>query len=136
MNPEDLVEMLGQHDPNAKCMCGHTHSEEACEHCGCVSFEPVPEGLGPKEAKFWTFHHENPQVYDELTRLARKARSQGRHRLGIRMLWEVTRWNLTIETTSNDFKLNDHYHSRYARLIMKREPDLSGVFELRELKSA
>ena len=33
-----------------------------------------------------------------------------------------------------DFKLNNNYVSRYARLIMAQEADLEGVFETRERK--
>lgn len=93
--------------------------------------------------RFKQFHEDNPQVYEELVRLARHALAQRARRgvtsrhLGIRMLWEVTRWNLTIETddANSDLKLNDHYHSRYARLIMEEESDLGGIFELRELRT-
>ena len=57
--------------------------------------------------------------------------------LGIRTLWEVLRWRLTVEVehAPDDFRLNDHLTSRYARLVMEQEPDLVGVFELRELRS-
>lgn len=34
-----------------------------------------------------------------------------------------------------DFKLNDHYHSRYARLILATHPEFDGFFEIRELKA-
>lgn len=87
--------------------------------------------------KFIAFHHDNPQVYSELVKLARQAKERGRRKLGVRMLWEVMRWNLTIMTKRppRDFKLNDHYHSRYARLIMKKEADLAGMFEIRTLKT-
>jgi hypothetical protein len=69
--------------------------------------------------------------------LARQARKKGRQRLGIRMLWERMRWEMMIETedATSDFKLNDHYHSRYARMLMANDPDLKGLFELRDLKS-
>lgn len=89
------------------------------------------------DEKFAEFHAANPQVYAELVRLARVAVSRGRVRIGVRMLWEVTRWNLTIQTNdpNSNFKLNDHLHSRYARLIMKNEEDLKDVFELRELST-
>ena len=89
------------------------------------------------ERRFYEFHGENPQVYDELVRLARRAHQFGHHRIGIRMLWEVMRWNLTIEVDQGDdeFKLNDHYTSRYARMIMDRNSDLDGMFELRTLRS-
>lgn len=34
-----------------------------------------------------------------------------------------------------DYKLNNDYASRYARLIMKSEPRLAGHFETRTLKA-
>ena len=89
------------------------------------------------DRRFLSFHALNPRVYEELVRLAREATGHGHTKIGVRMIWEVMRWNLTIRTFDpfSDFKLNDHYHSRYARLIMIQEPDLFGVFELRQLKS-
>jgi hypothetical protein len=89
------------------------------------------------DREFLAFHAANPKVYQELVRLARVAAGRGYRRLGVRMIWEVTRWNLMIQTNDphSDFKLNDHYHSRYARLVMARESDLNDIFELRQLKS-
>ena len=87
---------------------------------------------GP-ERRFQTFHTENPQVYRALVALARKAVRRGHRRIGIGMLYEVLRWQTMLATTDPDFKLNNNYRSRYARLIMAQEPDLAGVFELREL---
>lgn len=90
------------------------------------------------DRRFLEFHSHNPHVYEELVRLVREAKDHGHRRVGIKMVWEVVRWNLTIRTNvadEEDFKLNNNYHSRYARLIMVQEPDLHGVFELRQLKS-
>ena len=89
------------------------------------------------EQRFLAFHRANPHVYAELVQLCREARARGNEKLGIRLVSEVARWNLTIMTNdpTSDFKLNDHYHSRYARLIMEQEKDLVGIFELRRLKT-
>src|SRR5262245_34591491 len=77
------------------------------------------------QRRFLAFHRDNPQVYTRLVALARQAKRAGRLRYGIRRLWEVMRWEFSLQTTSDDdFKLNDHYHARYARLIMQQEPDL------------
>jgi hypothetical protein len=59
----------------------------------------------------------------------------GRKRLSIKMLFEVLRWEHLLTTTDPDFKMNNNYHSRYARLLMDRNPTLRGVFETRELHS-
>jgi hypothetical protein len=84
---------------------------------------------------FEQFHAANPHVYRLLVRLARQATEAGRANLGIGMLYEVIRWNYAIHTTGDVFKLNNNFRSRYVRLIEEREPDLVGVFRMRELRS-
>lgn len=88
------------------------------------------------QTEFIQFHKDNPDVYNRLVALARKARSHGYSRIGIGHLWEVMRWDLMIQTNGLlDYKLNNNFRSRYARLIMGQEPDLANVFELRTLRS-
>jgi hypothetical protein len=86
------------------------------------------------EKQFWAFHYANPQVYEKLRELAFQVKNSGQRRFGIRCLWERLRWWRMLETGGKDFKLNDHYHSHYARLLMSNEPTLHGLFELRSLK--
>jgi hypothetical protein len=89
------------------------------------------------EERFREFHAANPDVYDELVRLARRARARGHRRMGIELCFGALRWNRFMQTTGEGgFKLNDHFTSRYARLIQAQEPDLQGFFELRTLRSA
>ena len=97
---------------------------------------PATADDGSIRARFAQFHAENPLVYAELLRLALEARGLGYRKIGIKMLWEVMRWNLTvrIQRAEGEFKLNNNYHSRYARML-DREPALAGCFELRELKT-
>jgi hypothetical protein len=100
---------------------------------------PPPAHVGPspeatiREA-FLRFHKENPHVYRELVSRARRVRERGyRGKIGIGMLFEVLRWRHLLQTVGDDFKLNNNYRSYYARLIMRNEPDLVGIFELRKL---
>jgi hypothetical protein len=88
------------------------------------------------DEKFDEFDKANPQVYRELVALAKQAKEAGRSKIGIKMLFEVVRWNRYIQTTDQDFKLNNNYHSRYARKIMHNEPELRGFFDTRELKTS
>jgi hypothetical protein len=89
------------------------------------------------EERFAAFHAANPDVYDELVRLARRARARGHRRMGIELCFGALRWNRLMQTTGErGFKLNDHSTSRYSRLIQEQEPDLAGFFETRELRSA
>jgi hypothetical protein len=88
------------------------------------------------QTDFYQFHKDNPDVYRRLVALARKARSHGYSHIGIKHIWEVMRWEVMIETKgATDYKLNNNFTSRYARLIMGQEPDLAGVFEVRALRS-
>jgi hypothetical protein len=87
------------------------------------------------DRSFEAFHAANPRVYELLVHFARIALAAGRQKIGVRVLWERMRWETWITTTGGEFKLNDHYHSRYARLIMATEPDLADVFRTRELRS-
>lgn len=89
------------------------------------------------DSDFLAFHQSNPHIYDELVRLAREARARGHQKLGIGMLWEVMRWNKFVMTTptNDEFKLNNNFRSRYARIIMENEPELSSLFETRSLRS-
>jgi hypothetical protein len=89
------------------------------------------------QERFEAFHKANPWVYQALVTLARDLVSRGRNKLGIGMLWEVLRWQYFMQTVdpSSDFKLNDHYRSRYVRLISANVPELRGRFETRSLRS-
>lgn len=97
--------------------------------------DPAP---GTIEHAFLVFHRANPWVYHELVRLTRELVAVGHHKVGIGMLFEVLRWEHHRRTADpgSEFKLNNNYRSRYARLIMDAECDLRGVYEIRELKAA
>lgn len=89
------------------------------------------------ERAFIEFHQANPIVYSTLVRLAREARQAGATKIGVRALWERMRWDLTVTTRDHgDFKLNDHFTSRYVRMIVADNPDLCGLFETRQLRAA
>lgn len=89
----------------------------------------------PIQVAFLKFHHDNPHVYRMLVKFARQVKDSGRRRYGIKSLFERLRWHMAFEVKSEtDFKLNNNYTSRYARLLMENETDLDGVFATRELR--
>lgn len=88
------------------------------------------------QGRFEQFHRDNPRVYQTLIRLTREAKALGHDRVGMKMLFEVTRWELSIKVKSDDeWKLNNSFTSRYARLVAAQEPDLRDMFDTRELRS-
>lgn len=82
--------------------------------------------------RFETFHRENPHVYRTLAALARQWLSTGREKLGIATLFERARWELTLATAGDEFKLNNDFRAFYSRLLMAQEVDLAGLFDLRK----
>lgn len=98
---------------------------------------PLPQFASDEiQARFETFHQSNPEVYTQLVRLARELKAKGYSRYSIDALCHVVRWDMALKTDGNDgYKLNDHWTSRYARLIMASEPDLAGFFKVKPLRS-
>ncbi len=83
------------------------------------------------------FHADNPQVYDELERLAMDLYQAGHRRIGVKMVWETMRYNFALKTLGDDgFKLNNDFHALYARELIARHSLFKGVIETRERKAA
>lgn len=87
--------------------------------------------------KFEEFHRLNPQVLVTLESMTREMVNRGRGKIGIKMLFEVLRWNYYMNTNdpNSDFKINNNYAPYYARLILERHPEWDGIFELRTIRS-
>ena len=90
------------------------------------------------EEAFIRFHNAHPGVYGELAALSRRWLAQGKGRWSIDAAFQVLRWERRMAGLPDpafEFKLNDHFRSRYARLLMEREPDLEELFEVRMLRA-
>lgn len=85
--------------------------------------------------QFMDFHRANPHVYRALRILALNLVSTGRKRGSINQLFEVLRYEYALRTHGDEYKLNNNWRSRYARLLMENEPVLRGWFETRDLRS-
>ena len=101
--------------------------------------QPARPRLRSIDDRFHAFHARHPEVYAALLRLANDAWSRGRHRASIDVMFGALRWERFIEglpdPAEKGFKLNDHFRSRYARLLMAEHPHLAGLFETRTLRS-
>ena len=89
------------------------------------------------QERFEQFHQANPQVLNRLEMLAAEWFNRGNTKVAIGMLWEVLRWESDLETTGESgYRLNDHFRSRYARLMVERRPNWADRFSIRELRAA
>jgi hypothetical protein len=87
------------------------------------------------QQRFLTFHFNNPHIYSLLCKYARLAKAKGFAKYSIQSLCEIIRWHVSTPSRGDEFKVNNSYLSRYARLLMSQESDLAGFFEVRELVS-
>jgi len=85
----------------------------------------------PLAQAFRVFDDANPHVYAELVRLTDEWRRRRVTSLGVGMLWEVMRWNLTLSTAGEPFKLNNNHRSFYARKLIAHA-GAAGLFETRK----
>ncbi len=97
--------------------------------------QPATVG-GSIQERFEAFHDANPWVCRALEQLTADLVGRGRRRIGIKSLFEVLRWHYNRATEGDDFRLNNSYTSRYARLLIDRHPEWADVFETRELRAA
>lgn len=86
---------------------------------------------------FNKYHSEHPEVYEQLVRLTYEWKNHGGVKLGMKTLYERIRWEWHVGDIKDDagFKLNNNFTAIYARKIMNENPDLKGIFELRERTS-
>jgi hypothetical protein len=93
-----------------------------------------PKSIRTIEERFEEFHAANPHVFDALVATAREAKKKGYSHWSINGAYEVVRYNSKDTESRDRFKLNDHYCSRYSRLIMATVPDLAGFFSVRSIQ--
>lgn len=83
---------------------------------------------------FFNFHNKNPRIYRLFNRYARDLRVAGKSQYGAKAIMERIRWHLAVETTGEDFKINNNYTSCYARLMMTKNRRFKNFFELRSTR--
>lgn len=85
------------------------------------------------EERFAQFRDRNPWVEQTLVRLARDLKARGAERVGMKMLFEVLRWQWARTTIDphSEWSLNNSYTALFSRHLMESYPDLDGLFETR-----
>lgn len=99
-----------------------------------LDFNP-PQPAEPEltiEARFLQFHRANPHVYQQLRDLALEQARAGARRISPKYLFEQLRSNGVASASQDEYRLNNIYTSRYARLLAA-EPELSGRIPIRRL---
>jgi len=89
----------------------------------------------PAEVRFQNFDRDNPHVYTLFKQFATQLFKKGHKRIGGRMIIERIRWETMIETTDQDYKINNNYISHYTRKYIRDFPEHRDKFNTRVLKA-
>lgn len=86
--------------------------------------------------RFERYDRENPKIYAELVRIARRWKEAGRTHCSADFLCHILRWETGLRG-NDEFKINNDYAARYARKMISEYPEeFDGFFELRRLRAA
>lgn len=93
--------------------------------------EDVPSAV-EYQTKFHEFDRENSALFDEMLRVARQAKAEGRGVIGMDYIVNAMRWDGADTTRTDRYKINDSHRAFYARKLQMVDPSLCGLFAMRE----
>lgn len=82
--------------------------------------------------KFWSYHKENPHVFQLFLKFARQLRESGRKHYSSQAICERIRWHVEVDTRGDEFKMNNNHNACYGRLLVILYPEFDGFFQFRE----
>lgn len=86
------------------------------------------------QERFEGFHENHPEIYELFQRFARELRDAGRSHYSADAILHRIRWEYDVNPRHDEqFKINDHFSSRYARLLIEDDASFEGFFSLRNL---
>jgi hypothetical protein len=82
--------------------------------------------------KFEDYHTQNPQVYELFKKFCYQLIERGFDHYSANAIFERIRWHVNVETTGDEFKMNNNYRAFYARMFMEEHPLYNDFFEIRQ----
>jgi hypothetical protein len=98
------------------------------------------------QERFELFHAANPHVYEMFIYFFKELLKRGHTRVSPNFIVDRIRWEMMVPTVATrgagwhvaggkPFKINDHFASRYARLVIQHYPAAAKVIELRKIRT-
>jgi len=85
------------------------------------------------ELRFQDFHAANPHIYELVKKYTLDVIGTGRKSFSMTSIFERIRWYTTIETSGEEFKINQNFIPYYSRMFMADHPQHDGFFSIRAL---
>ena len=80
------------------------------------------------QVRFERYHPTHPRVFELFKAEAARARRRGCPRLSANMLLERVRWIVFVTERNFKFTCDNHFSSRYARLLIAADPTFEPLF--------
>ena len=87
-----------------------------------------------QKERWWEWHRKNPHVYQMFERFAFEAIRKGHEHLSAWLIVNRIRWESTVVTKGEDFKVSNDFIAYYARLFHALNPEHAGFFKTHKLK--
>lgn len=87
------------------------------------------------DQRFTDYHKDHPQVYEWFKTFALQAIDRKKGKTSAKLIVNRIRWEMNFQVIGEDYRINDAYSSRYARLFIKDFPEYTSYLEMRELRS-
>lgn len=88
------------------------------------------------DERFFNYHEKNPHIFRLFEKFAREIKRSGFKRYSMRTIMHRVRWHIDVDTIrDNQFKMNNNYSSRYARLLVRLNREFEGFFHTRKLRT-
>ena len=84
---------------------------------------------------FNEFNEANPHIFAAFERQVFNAINKGRKKISAKLIINVIRWEMYLESVDLNFKINDAYQSYYARAFAEKYPQYADFFEFRKLRN-
>lgn len=91
------------------------------------------QDIKPLKQKWWEWHKKNPHVYELFEKFTFIAINKGHKRLSAWLIVNRIRWETSIETSGDDFKISNDFIAYYARLFVAYHPEYEGFFQLKRM---
>jgi hypothetical protein len=100
-----------------------------------VDEKTLPMITPSKKERWYAWHLKNPNVYHLFKHFTFEALRERKHKhLGAWLVVNRIRWETSISTTGEDFKISNNFIAYYARLFMEEYPEHKGLFRTKLLK--
>lgn len=88
------------------------------------------------QRNFDRFDQENPHVYTLFKHYTLQALKAGMQKIAVALVIERIRWETSVMTKGDQFKINNNHRAYYARKFMREFPERGEVFKTKQLLGA